>query len=221
MKKILSPILALGSVLVYCAAYTALEPVGQGHLDANISLGGPIISAFGGKIPLPYTAMGFNYGLSRRTNLHGNFHLLPLAYKMIGLDGGIAWFPVENCGSIPTLGIQSRLLGLASIKSGINERVRIYPVLSASAAWRVSSGTLYLGFDLIVPLSSQDFDNEASSALFSPFWGYRWSLGAKNRLLTELKWHGVNVRSDQLAVDYLFIGAHGAITTLLSIERSF
>jgi hypothetical protein len=94
-------------------------------------------------------------------------------------------------------------------------------VISGSAAWPVKAGMIYLGFDLTVPLSSQDYDEEAATVLFSPFWGYRWPLGTKTRLLTEIKWQGANVNSDQLTVDYLSVGSHGAITTLFSLERSF
>ncbi|MDZ7261094.1 MAG: hypothetical protein ONB05_03115 [candidate division KSB1 bacterium] len=216
-------ILLFAALFLTCAAHTNLEPVGRGHVNGNVSIGGPIVAAFGTRIPIPYGTIGINYGLRDRVNLNGNLHLLPLAYSVIGTDLGVTWFPVINKGAVPTLGIQPRLLALASVKKDVasRDRLRIYPLVSSSAAWPLGKGLMYTGFDLTIPISSPDYDDEASSTILSPFIGYRWHLGRRTRLLTEIKWHGANIRSDQLAVEYLPIAGHGAITTLFSIERSF
>jgi len=214
-------LLLLTTILISCAAHTSLEPVGKGHLDANLSFGGPIIAAFGTRIPIPYTTMGVNYGLTDRINLNGNLHLFSLAYSISGVDIGVAYFPVSNKGIIPTVGVQPRLLALASLKKNIDSRFRIYPFITNSAAWQFGSGIIYTGFDLTIPLTSPDYDDEAAAAILSPFFGYRWKLGKRMRLLTEIKWQGANIHSDQLAVEYLPIARHGAITTLISLERSF
>jgi hypothetical protein len=208
-------------VFVGCAAHTNLEPVGKGRMDSNLSFGGPVVAAFGARIPVPYLTIGSNYGLSDRLNLDGNLHVLSMFYKVGGIDVGAAWFPFLNEGMKPTVGIQPRLLAFASLKSDVSGRFRFYPLISGSAAWKVGNGLFYTGFDLVVPASSQDFDDEATATIFSPFIGYRWNLGSKTRLLTEIKFHGLNVESDQLAVTYLHLGGHGALTTLFSLERSF
>ena len=119
------------------------------------------------------------------------------------------------------MGVQPHVLLLTSLKSGVDERLKIYPALSGSAAWKLKSGLVYLGSDITVPLSSLDYDEEAESLIVSPFVGYRWKLGNRLYLISEIKWHGANIRSDQLTVEYLPIGKHGAVSTLFSLQRSF
>jgi len=75
--------------------------------------------------------------------------------------------------------------------------------------------------DFIVPLTKPDFDDEAEEIIFSPFLGYRWELGNKLRLLSELKWHGANIQGNQLAVEYITIGGYGAVSLMLTLERRF
>ena len=204
-----------------CAAHTNLEPTGKGNLDASLSIGGPVVSAFGTKVPVPYAAAGANYGVSDRLDVSGNLHLLPIAYGIVGMDIGATWYPVLNRGFVPTVGIQPGFLVFSSLKSDVGERIKAYPLLSGSLSWHVGRGLVYTGFDAAVPFSSADYDENSPSAIFSPFWGYRWTLGRKTYLLTELKWHAANVRSDMLAVEYLDVNGYGAITTLFSIVRSF
>ncbi|MDP8239493.1 MAG: hypothetical protein P9X24_10420 [Candidatus Hatepunaea meridiana] len=207
--------------LTGCAARTNLDPVGKGQVNVSGSIGGPIVAAFGTHVPVPYAIVGANYGLTERINLTGNLHLLSLFYNIFGADFGMGWFPFKNEGYIPTVCLQPRLLLLASLKSGVDSRFRAYPIVSTSAAWSLGKGTIYSGFDLTALVSSPDYDDDASPFIFSHFLGYRWKLGSTTRLLTEIKWHGANIRSDQLAVEYIQIGSYGAITPLVSIEKRF
>jgi hypothetical protein len=126
-----------------------------------------------------------------------------------------------NDGGVPTVGINPRLLMFASVKGGVDDRVRVYPVLSSSAAWRVGSGLLYTGFDLALPLTRSDYDREAEAAIFSPLLGYRWSLGESVGLFTELKWHGANIRSNQLAAEYVHPFGNGALAPFIALDWSF
>ena len=88
---------------------------------------------------------------------------------------------------IPTWGIQPRFLVLSSFKSDVDSRLRIYPFISNSAAWKLGGGLIYTGLDFVFPLTEPDYDEEAEKVIFSPFVGFRWNLGKKLRLLTELK----------------------------------
>jgi len=222
MKKLkIISILILLTILISCAAHTNLQPVGKNNIDANLSIGGPVIKAFGARIPVPYATAGVNYGIRDNVDLNGNLHLLSAAYKLFGCDLGATWFPVLNDHSIPTIGLQARLLTMASLKSGVDSRFRFYPSVSASSAWKLGGGIIYTGADITVPITSPDYDDDAASVIFSPFFGYRWNLGKNTRLLTEIKWNGANVQTHQLAVEYLPVSNYGAITTLFAIERSF
>ena len=211
------------SILLFwgCAAHTNLHPVGKGNKTAHFSIGGPIVKAFGTSIPVPYATVGLDKGLTRTMDINSHLHLLSLVYQVAGLDIGATWFPVLNDGLVPTLGFQPGLLVYSSLKSDVESRFRIYPTFSGSAAWRVGSGLVYSGFDMVAPFSDMDYDENASNIIFSPFLGYKWKLGTRYFLYTELKWNGANIESHQLAPDYLPISNYGAVSTLFSIERSF
>ena len=209
------------SAIFGCAAHTNLTPLGKGNVDAAVSFGGPFIPVAETKIPTPYLSMGANYGVTDQINIDGNLHITSLFYQVAGFDFGATWFPTLNKGLVPTWGVQPRLFMLASLKTDVSSRIRIYPLVSNSAAWQLGDGLIYAGFDFIVPLTESDYDDEAEKIIFSPFTGYRWNLGKSLRLLTELKWHGANVQGDQLAVEYITIGGYGALSLMLSLEKRF
>ena len=208
-------------LLTGCAAHSNLTPVGKGNVDVALGLGGPFIPIAETKIPTPYLSIGANYGLSENINVDANFHITSLFYQINGLDLGATWFPYLNDGILPTVGIQPRLLFLTSIKNDVNDRFRIYPLISSSAAWLFGDGLIYLGFDFVFPLTKPDYDKESVDLILSPFTGYRWDLGENLRLISELKWLGANVKSDQLAVEYIKINGYGAFSIMLSLEKNF
>lgn len=222
MKKFFLISISLSFILIIgCAAHTDIEPIGKDNLSANFSVEGPIVNAFGTKIPVPYTTVGVDYGLNDKFDINGDFHLLSLPFKILGFDLGSTWFPCSNQGKLPTIGIQTRLLTLISLKSHVDKRLKIYPIISNSASWKINKGLIYIGSDITIPFSLSDYDENAVNTIFSPFLGYRWSIGKSTYIFTEIKWHGANVRTDQLAVEYLPINNYGALTTLFSIQRSF
>ncbi len=212
--------LACCAALAGCAAHTNLEPLGAGRLAPHASFGGPVVKAFGVRVPVPYVVAGADLGIGGRINGSANLHLLPLAYEVGGVDAGLTWFPVLGAGHRPTIGLESRLLVFASWRSGVDSRVFAYPAFAASAAWRMAGKTVYTGTDLAVPLADADYDPQPAGLIASPFAGVRWG-GGQVAWLTELKWHGVNVRSDQLAVTYWHPAGRGALTLLVAAQRRF
>ncbi len=221
MKAIKDRLLIVVPLLFACSAQTHLVPLGKGNLSVDGSLGGPVVSAFNTRIFIPYATTGLAYGAADRLDVNGRLHLLPLPYGIFGFDAGASWYPELPGAAVPTIGLHPQLLVLVSMKPNVKERFKIYPVISGSAAWPVKNGLFYLGSDLCISLQQPDYDQDAEAAIVSPFWGYRWKIGARWHLYTELKWHGANIRSDRLAVDYQSLGHYGAVTTLFSIQRSF
>ncbi len=208
-------------LIIGCSANTNLVPVGKDNVDASISLGGPFIPLANTKIPTPYLSVGANYGLDSNINLNANLHLTSMFYKVIGFDFGSTWFACLNNGLIPTWGIHPQLLMLASIKSDVDSQFRFYPLISSTAAWHLGQDLIYTGFDFIVPLTNPDYDKESVKVIFSPFVGYRWNLGKNLGLYTELKWAGANVKSNQLAVEYIKLDDYGALSFMFSFEKRF
>lgn len=214
------PVMLSSHLTAGCAARTNLEPVGKGNIRVGGSVGGPLVYAFGIYPPIPNLTAVANYGLGDRVDLNGNLYLLPIAYSLVGLDLGATWYPVLNNGAIPTIGVQARLMAFASFKSDVDDRLRAYPILSSSAAWRLGEGMIYTGADLTVPLTEGEYDSESASVILSPLLGYRWELGRGIRLYTELKWHGANIRSNATA-EYINPGGYGAISPYVAFDFPF
>jgi hypothetical protein len=208
-------------ILLACAAHHSLQPVGRDQWTGNLSVGGPFVAAFDTRIPIPYLTAGTAYGLDDRLNLCGNLHLFPLAYQMFGMDAGTAWFPMLQKGMKPTLSLQTRIMALGSLKAEVPERIKFFPILTPSAAWRLGRGLIYNGMDMTCQLTRPDYNADAPVCLLSPFLGYRWTLKPNLFLYTELKWQGANLPSEKLAADYWGIARHGALSTLISVERGF
>lgn len=216
-RAIAGPIITL-ILIGGCAAHTRLEPLGEGEVAANVSFGGPIVAAFDTYVPMPYLTAGASYGMSDQLDVTATMHLLSLYFAIAGLDLGATWYPVANDGAIPSVGIGPRLMTFASLKSDVEERFRIYPMLSGSAAWMVPGGMAYTGLDLLVPFSTSDYDPGHPSLLISPFAGYRWRITETLGLHAELKWQAANVAADKVSADYTTIGENGALAPLIALE---
>jgi hypothetical protein len=211
-------LLAAALALPACTARSTIEPIGQGRTAMHASFGGPFVEAFDTQVPVPNLAVGATHGVTDRLDASGSLYLLPLVYGIVGFDVGAAYYILtDSTTSISSIAVQPRLLTLISVKSDVEERLRIYPALSASAAWRHGENRFYTGFDLLVPLSSPDYDPDPPVGIVSPFIGYRWALGTSTHLLTEIKWHGANVRTNA-TVNYVNPFGYGAITPLVAIE---
>jgi hypothetical protein len=206
-------------LLASCGAHTNIEPAGKGKINLNASLGGPFVRAFDASIPMPYLMAAAEYGISSNIDVNANIHILPLFYKLAGMDLGVTYYPVLNHGVIPTIAINLRGLFYSSLKNEIEDRFRFYPMTSLTAAWQAYNGKVYLGSEFVVPFSDLDYQEDNPYPVISPLLGYKLELGEKNALYAEAKWQGVNISSDKLAVEYIHPGGNGAIGIFFSFER--
>jgi len=209
-----------------CAVHTNIEPVGKGKINAYISFGGPTIKVFGltkPLFPVPHLLTGASYGINENLNVDANLNLLPLPYGIASLETGAIWFPVLGEGKKPTIGLDLHLLSFFSIKSdsNITDRIRVYPLLTPAFSWQLGNHRVYVGSNITIPISQADFDNEATALIVSPFLGFRWGIGEKISLLTELKWQGANVPADKLAIAFASIAEHGGLSPLLGLSWKF
>lgn len=218
MKNYFKIFLAIPAVLAACAPHPVLRPAGEGEFHPMVAVGGPFVAAFGAYVPIPNASVGGRFGLSSDLDLEGNLYLLPLAYSLVSIDAGVAWYPID--GESETMTIEPRLLLYASFKSGVEERVRIYPALSLLYSTPLVAERAYGGVDILSLPYSYGYDPEPVRIVVSPFVGCRWELATGTRLLTEVKWLGANVRTDA-TVEYINPGGHGGIAPSIGLELSW
>ena len=214
-------LLLLSALLFSCASHTAIEPVGKGKNKVDLNLGGPIVAAFGTNIPVPYITANLRHGYTENFDINAGIHLFPIFYKVAGIELAASYYPVINKGIVPTVGIEGKFLFFSSLKSDVPERFRIYPVISPSFAWNIPWGMIYCGANLTLPFSGSDYDPDYPGYLISPLLGFRWNLSENYKFFTELKWHGANFETYQLATEYIHPGNHGALGVFFTLERSF
>lgn len=80
--------IALLMLLFSCAPSRYVKPLKQKQQAASFSFGGPLIVFSGAPIPIPFTTVGYAYGLSNRISLYGNLHLTSAAFRTIQTDIG-------------------------------------------------------------------------------------------------------------------------------------
>jgi len=210
-----------GTMLLDCAAHNAIEPIGHKKKATYVSFGGPIVKAFGTRIPLPHIVTGIRYGLRNNLDLDANLNLFTFAYGISMFEFAGTWYPLLRKGWTPTLGLDTRLITLLNFKNDVQDRFRAYPILTPSLAWNLGNGLFYTGSNITVPVSDMDFDNEISAFRLSPFLGYAWQWKPNLRLFAEIKMHGINIETHQVSIDFIKINNHGAFTPLIAMEWDF
>ncbi len=218
MKNHFKWILMVPAILAACAPHAALRPSGTGEFHPNVAVGGPLVSAFDTYVPIPNASVGGRYGLKGDLDLEGNVYLLPLAYSLVSMDAGLAWFPIDHQSG--TMTIEPRVLLYASFKSGVSDRIRIYPAVSMIYSLPFVGERTYGGLDVLWLPYAYDYDPDPERMVVSPFVGCRWEVGSGTRLLTELKWLGANVRTDA-TVEYVHPGGRGGIAPSIGLEFSW
>ena len=175
-----------------------------------------MVESVGTYLPIPNVTAAVQHGLRDNLDVTGSLYLTPLMFGMVGVDVGAAWYPVVD-PSATTISVHPRLLMIASVKPNVDERFRVYPAVSASAAWRNGDDRIYTGFDLAVPISAPDYDADAAPAVLSPFVGYRFALGSSSSLHAEIKWMGINVRTNA-TTDYINPFGMGGLAPFIGYE---
>lgn len=208
-------VILCASVSIGCAPRMALEPVGDGEFRYGASLGGPLVAALGTTIPIPNASVGGRYGVGADLDIEGNAYLLPLAYSIVSMDVGLAWYPLQTPSA--TISLEPRVLLFASVKSRVTERFRIYPAISTTLSTPLGVGRGYAGMDVSAIVSTPTYDPEPVRVLLSPLAGVRWDVGDRVTLTTELKWVGVNVRTNA-TVEYVNPFGVGGLAPSIGID---
>ncbi len=123
-----------------CGHTTAVRPVEQGVVAAEVALGGPIADV-GPVIPLPLSTAGARYGIHPRVDVGAHLHLTSLAFGVVGADVGSTWLLLEQNGAIPAIAANGRLYGFTDVQVG---QPRAFLELTPSVSWLL--GDRYLTY---------------------------------------------------------------------------
>jgi hypothetical protein len=128
MKKHYSLFVLILSIIYSCAPTRYVKPLEKGEHAINTHLGGPITKVPGiGSIPLPYTSIGYGYGLKENTTIFANLYTTSLLFGVSQIDIGATYQPwkADRMG----LTLQPNLNILIDLYTGAN---RFWPQLDAN-----------------------------------------------------------------------------------------
>jgi len=218
------------SILVSCAPARFVEPLKKGQQVITGNFGGPVAKIPGiGAIPIPFTAIGYGYGISNKTTVFGNLHTTSLAFGVGQTDFGVSQSLWKN--NQMGLSAQGTMNVLVDFYTGAN---RLWPQLDANYYFKYGKSfkkVEYFEGDAICKIESKryNFFYAGISNWFDPyktesqgrpneqFWipsiqlGHQW-IRTKWSYQAELKLLAPNQSNQNIVVDYpSLLNNHGAM----------
>jgi hypothetical protein len=191
-------VLPLLLLLAGCGAQIRTLPVGEHHLQMSASVGGPMIKALGGTVPIPYLMSGATYGISDHVEVHGDVHVLAAMYKFLGFTPGITYFPFPDGAWVPS--VSADALMFTDFSEG-----RVYPEVTLALAHRTASlWSPYYG------LHGTFQTHRAPHFIPTAFVGTSYHR-RRTSFYVELDWLAFNRNNQASPVDYGAAGKFGAI----------
>ncbi len=174
-------------------------------MQLNTSLGGPLATAFGTVIPLPYSVAGGTYGLTDRLDAHADLHLTAAAFKYFGMTPGLTWFPELHMGKwVPSL------TGDVLVFSDWRQ-TRLFPGLAATVARPLGARWVPYGG------MRQTFQTTRGPANVPALYAGTTFRVGRTRLLAEFGWLASNRDNRRNPVNYKGIAHRGAISAQVGL----
>lgn len=201
--------LALAAVSAACAATQPVRVLPRGQSRVIASLGGPWQPKKSPTVVVPYVTLGMMRGLSDRTTLVYDAHLMMAALGVAGADVGLARQLRAQDGALPEI----TALGQAYLFAG-SGGTRFFPHASVSASWaRGERQLLYLGGDAIGQFTG------APAVLLAPLAGWQFPVSRRVQLQTEFKWMAANVETEHgIFKGRGNIAGHGGLSLQLGVQ---
>ncbi len=218
--KILSPILLL-LIFHSCAPSRYVKPLAKKQSAVAFSFGGPLIKFSGTPIPVPFTTLGYGYGLTENTTVYGNLHTTSALFGNSQLDLGATFnlYKKENAFGITA----SPALQLA-YSIGNKTSFRIWPSADINAYFHLTKkpSYLYAGVNSWFEFSKLRAHNEDQKKHVIPNLQVGYVIvKTKWQHQFEFKYLGIGIPNLPGVVDYIGISGKGALGIYYSLIRKF
>lgn len=167
-----------------CGSGQPVRVLPVGVTTVSASLGGPIVPSSSPIGFVPYLIAGATHGVTDDVSIHGNLHVLMMAFAVGGLDLGASVRLLHQDAAIPEITASVRLIGFMKLGSPIAPR--LYPDVSINTSWEVTKGVLlYTGAHGTAQWKPGAF-------FISPFLGIQLPLSRSLSLQSEFIWQAAN-----------------------------
>jgi hypothetical protein len=215
MHKIFLFFSCLGFCLFSCAPTQFVVPLEKGEHAVNASLGGPLVDIPGiATIPIPFTSLGYGYGLTEKSTISGALYPTAALYGNFQLSAGYT----RELWKKNRMNISAKA-GFDYMIDVYEKNQRIWPQLDANFSFthqnlpdKGKRKLVYAGFSNWFELNTIKAHEESQSSFlfFNPHLGYQMK---KNNWAFhfELAFLAPNLRNDKVVLDYKSIfGNRGA-----------
>jgi hypothetical protein len=218
MNKLICSLLLL--FLCNCAPTHIVKPIAHHQHLVSGSLGGPIVEVpHTATIPIPFTSVGYAYGLKPKTTIHSRIYPTSLAFGVLQLDLGCTQnILTKNKWSFqcsPTFNVMFDMY----------EKVgKFWPMIDINTAWDYhKENYFYFGINNWFELGQQKAHKQVQTNhwIFSPQIGHVFKKN-KWEYQLEVKVIAPNKSNENIVLNYTSIlGNKGALGTYLGIRYNF
>jgi hypothetical protein len=198
-----------------------VKPLAAKQKALTASLGGPVIGFGNAVIPVPFTSVGFAYGVNDKSTLSTRVHTTSALFGVAHVETGFLRQLRAAAGFTPGISVN----GQASwMFDGWNHRFRAYPQVDVNAWWNVGSqgSYWYVGATTWYEAMAQGTGGRTQSTRFIPaaHSGFsrertKWSMRVEAKYLAPFN------SNQSLTIDYKAPGNSGAFGIYLSLMRKF
>lgn len=209
------------SFLCFCSPTQLVKPLQKGQQATNLTFGGPLIKFAGAPIPIPFTTLGYHYGVSNKFTAFASLHTTSLIFGNFQstLGGVFSLFEKENRFGITASPAIQMAYNIRN-KTGF----KLWPSLDLNVYYHLlqKPSFVYLGANSWFELSSIRAHNEPQPRHVIPniHMGYML-VKTKWQHQFELKYLGLGIPNLPGVVDYIGISHKGALGVYYSLIRKF
>ncbi|MCU0434761.1 MAG: hypothetical protein MUC87_15005 [Bacteroidia bacterium] len=210
MKKYF-PALFFLVLLASCAPTRYVRPLEKQTHAVSASFGGPVIGFAGAVLPIPFTTVGYGYGIGHQLTGYANVHTTSLVFGNVQTDIGICTRLWSSANERLQLTGNAGLNFVANFRQG---DPRLWPQLDLNASYTLGKGRsfIYAGAGSWFEFSKTRVHNEPQPAQVLLYPQLGCQLVRKHFSYTfELKGLQLGTPNKPNAVDYKGIGGNGAI----------
>ena len=210
-------LIAVLAALASCAPARFVEPLKKGQQVITGNFGGPVAKIPGiGAIPIPFTAVGYGYGVTNKTTVFGNLHTTSLLFGVGQTDLGVSQSIWKN----DKMGVsaQGTMNIFVDFYTGAN---RFWPQLDANYYFKYGKHSKPVQLDAMCKIESKHYNffyaglsnwfdpykTESQGRPKAQFWipsvqlGHQW-IRPKWSYQAELKMLAPNQSNENIVVNY-------------------
>lgn len=194
-----------------CAPARYVKPLEHKQHAVNANLGGALARIPGiGILPMPFTSLGYGYGLKPKTTIHANWYATAAVFGVVQFDAGITQGLWQN---------EAKTMGV-SVSPAVNfmtdvfeKNTHLWPQLDANYYYdyfkkekknRINCNHFYIGMTNWFELqgSKAHDQKQTNRVIFSPQIGHTFDRGKWNYTL-EVKFLAPYRSNEDIVVDYV------------------